>query len=271
MKTEPVEPTLPRKRPFGGAPLRLKKEDSFDVDLGNSTPTAKRVKSEVFDSPKTPLGIANREPSFSNPSNPTPASNTVKSAMDDDELAETRLRIGDIQLQIARHQASLAKARRKLNKSKADITRIVKLEREIAQLNEQKDKANASIPSAANTLNQAAACSTHSQSVPSGSNVQLPPAFQNPAFAQNPVVVGPQPAAQQHMPVASGSNVRVEAQAVAVKTEHGGLNFNFQRMTAGIPGYRDVDSDDDERFDEDGNFFGRGRDMFAGPIAKADE
>ena len=44
----------------------------------------------------------------------------------------------------------------------------------------------------------------------------------------------------------------------------------FHNMMDGIAGHGRYDADD-ERFDEDGNFFGRGRDNFLGTVAKADE
>lgn len=264
IKAEPVEAVVPRKR-TSEIPNRIKKEDSYEgISTSFSTPLAKRVKSDAYESPKIPLGLVNRDPSS------IPSSS--KAAMLDDELAETRLKLGDIQLQISRTQVALTKAQHKPNKTKADETRITKLQSDLWKMMQRKEEYNASIPTVASGAYRAGA-STHGvygQSIPSGSNVQRPPAFQNPAFAQQAIVTNQAFTQQHHAPIASSSNVKLEACTGSTKMEIQVPKFDFQRMTAGIPGLPQPLSDD-ERFDGEGNFFGRGRDMFRGPVAKADE
>ena len=289
VKAEPVEPAIPRKRP-SDAPARIKKEDSFEVlTSGLSTPNAKRVKSEhSMDSLKTPLGVVNRTPSFDDvkPTVPRPA-------MNQDKVEETRSRMAEVQRQIAHLQAALDKAQRKRVKMRADLTRIARLERELKELHARKDAYSASLPSVVSTISRMPSLNQHAPSAASGSNVQLPPAFHNPAFSaqQQRTVVVNQPVAQQNVavlrneqfvqrnaPIASGSNVRLDAQAIvkaeagdpALDPNQGDPRFDFGAVTRDVAGIR-RHMTDDERFDDEGNFFGRGRDDFVGPMAKADE
>lgn len=286
VKLEPMNAVIPRKRASDAPDRVIKKEEPLEGTVPTfSTPTAKRLKSETNWSPKTPLGLANRVPSLSS------ANQSSKPSMDIVEVAEIRLKIRDVQLEIGRTQAALAKAQRKLNKSTADMTRINKLERDLRELALKKEQYTASIPAITSSPRKPAVQNNQTHSVPSGSNDQLPPAFHNfafggpivqhvappnqafhnPRFAQPNVPVHNVPVVQRNT-VASGSNVKVETQAEAVRSEMNGLKpaFDFQRITAGIPGMP-APLSDDERFDDDGDFFGRGKDMFAGPIAKVDE
>lgn len=250
---------IPRKR-ASAIPNPIKKEDPSEEVYSALPP--KRIKSDVHGSPKTPLGLVNREPFLNTPS-------SSKRVMLEDDLAETRLRLSDVQLQISRTQAALAKAQYKPNKTKADETRITRLESDLWRLMTQKQEYSASIPTMTSDANRGGAFmyeppqNVQSQNVASGSNVQLPPAFHNPAFTQHHTATTSQGLIQQHIPTASSSTVKLEAPC-------GSGIYDFQPVTAGIPGMPQPLSED-ERFDEDGNFFGRGRDMFRGPVAKADE
>ncbi len=77
----------------------------------------------------------------------------------------------------------------------------------------------------------------------------------------------PQPHVQAGR-VASGSNVKLEAASADLQPYDEDLDYH--NLNADEPVYLAY-TPDDERFDADGDFFGRGKDHFAGPIAKADE
>ncbi|EKM56552.1 uncharacterized protein PHACADRAFT_207772 [Phanerochaete carnosa HHB-10118-sp] len=288
VKSEPMDTVIPRKRSSDVPSRDIKKEGPLTETLPTlSTPAAKRLKSETYSSPKTPLGLANRAPSFSD----LITGHSFEAAMNDDDIAEVRRKIGEIQSQMSSAQAMHDKAQRKPNKSKADTARIDRLKKHVDELTSQKARYAAMIPTVSPSPRKPTIPRYHTQSAPSGSDVQLPPAFYNPTF-YNP---GSQNGALQnqafhnlafdqqnlfvssalwdsHPAIASGSNVKVEVQTHAVKPELNDpdLAFDFQKINAGIPGMRAPVSDD-ERFDDDGDFYGRGKDMFAGPIAKADD
>ena len=274
VKAEPVEAVIPRKR-ASDIPIRLKKEDSVNrIGAPFSTPPAKRVKSEVHDIPKTPLRPVNREPSFGDTS-------SSGANMFNEQLSEMSLMLNDIDRQLNHIQLALSQMEQKPYRTQADEAEIAQLEAEVYRLLELRDDIASiqSVPSATlrfgpSTHEPAPAYNTHYhtqyQSGPSGSDVQLPPAFQNPAFAQQRNVIVDQGLPQVNAPVASGSRVKLEAQVGYAEMEIDSLDLDFRPVTAGIPGMPQPLSDD-ERFDQDGNFYGRGRDMFNGPQARADE
>lgn len=261
---------IPRKRAFD-IPIRLKKEESIDpVGASISTPPAKRVKSEAYVTPKTPLRPVNREPSLGD-------STSSRADMFDERFVEMRLILSDVDQEMKRVQAALSEVEDKPYKTQDDVTRIVNLESELWRLIELKEDCSAtihSVPGATrfgtSEYTSAPAYNMQHQSVPSGSNVHLPPAFQDPDFAQQRNVLVNNGLPQVNAPVASGSGVKLEEHTGYAKVETDALDLDFRRVTADMPGMIQPLSDD-ERFDEDGNFYGRGRDTFHGPVAKADE
>lgn len=249
-----------------------------------SAPDMKKVKAEVA---KTPLALANRAAA------PTAVERQLMSNVVKDDAEDMRTKLSEVQSQIGSVEAKLYKAEDKYNKTKADFTRINRLRRELADLKAIKDKYNAALPSA-KPLSRAGSgpSGLHGSPVKSepratSSNVLLPvpPPFYNPAYnggqaAFQPVVhhnpavnVFSRPPQPQLQPrVASGSNVKLEAPPVKMEIDPAPIdaNLDFQRLTAGVPGFKSYDPND-RRFDADGDFFGRGKDTFAGPVAKADE
>lgn len=271
VKSEPSEPFIPQKRLWGSSSIwDPSSRETFKVEPRDGptfgTPNAKKVKLEA---PKTPLTPLNREPSFNTivPPAPTPAA--------ENNADDTRERLGEVQGQIRAVEAKLYKAQVKTKKTKADYTRILKFRNELSSLQALKDKYNASLPSMKpiSRTGSGVRLSPVKPSVPSGSgSAHLPPPFQNPAY-NNGIVhnvdtdVIPQPYVQPGR-VASGSNVKLEAPPADPQPYDEDLYY--QDLDAGEPVYLNY-TPDDERFDEDGDFFGRGKDHFAGPIAKADE
>ncbi|KAI0938712.1 hypothetical protein AcV5_000330 [Taiwanofungus camphoratus] len=239
-ESERVDTTLSRKR-------SLKVEDHKSAEM--NVHSLKKPKSEALKTPLTPVnhnsGLAQQR-------------GTV--AMPDFDTADTRAKLADVQTRITRLQVVLAKVRRKAQKTRADITRIVKYERELKELRASKHKLNAAIPSAVHAhsadaakmeMKHLVADYASMQPIASGSNVRLPPARIQSAYSAALNAL--------HTPVVVPQNDIVTpgiARAIA----------NIGRMD-----YVDDEKDMDERFDEDGNFYGRGRDTFAGPVAKADD
>ncbi|KIP09902.1 hypothetical protein PHLGIDRAFT_101971 [Phlebiopsis gigantea 11061_1 CR5-6] len=197
--------------------------------------------------------------------------------MFEERFVEMRLILSDVDQEMKRVQAALSEVENKPYRTQDDVTRIVNLESELWRLIELKEDCSAtihSVPGATRSgtseYTSAPAYNMQHQSVPSGSNVHLPPAFQDPDFAQQRNVLVNNGLPQVNAPVASGSGVKLEEHTGYAKVETDALDLDFRRVTADMPGMIQPLSDD-ERFDEDGNFYGRGRDTFHGPVAKADD
>ncbi|KAJ3559162.1 hypothetical protein NM688_g505 [Phlebia brevispora] len=285
LKPEPVEPVLssagfhshvkPEPLEFAGFDASDRKRVKSEPGAGFGTPNDRVYKEEA---PKTPLAALNRDDSFTFPAAHHHPAQVAENSADD-----TREKLSEVQSHIMNVEAKLNKAESKPNKSKADFTRIGKLRNELAELKALKDKYNSSLPSIKPVSRTGSGGvrllgSPVKPSVGSSSVVALPPptAFYNPAYshgivtAANNVHVNIIPHSNA---VASGSNVKLEAPALKTEIDlnpNDNVEFNFQKLTAGVPGFTNYNPDD-ERFDNDGDFYGRGKDHFAGPVAKADD
>ncbi|KDQ60258.1 hypothetical protein JAAARDRAFT_205244 [Jaapia argillacea MUCL 33604] len=177
VKREPVRAVIPFKRPSISYDVKSEDEDS-DVSLfplaSSSPPSAKKLKFEEtkpFGNPR----IA------SSPSKP-PRLPDHTPAVDVDD---TRAKLIEVQSKIGTVQLTLTRLRRKKKPSRADFTRIANLALSLAQLQREKERYNALIPSAAPKPTKVEAKPLHPQHhgvlapqmVASGSNSRLPPAF----------------------------------------------------------------------------------------------
>ncbi|KAF7800359.1 hypothetical protein EIP86_011609 [Pleurotus ostreatoroseus] len=271
VKTEPTEPDIPQKRSLYNS---FTGQINSETDTpGFATPNSKRVKVER---PQTPLTPLNREPSTT--SVPRASANAAQSNAD-----ITRERLGEVQSLIMSVESKLYKAEGKVAKSKADHTRITKLREELEQLQTLKEIYNASLPSMKpiSRTGSGEARFSLSPAKPSTfakNSVPLPPPFQNPAYTSGVMVSHPaiNNANANNLPphyvhpgrVASGSNIKLEA--APADPHFYAEDPAYGQLAAGVPGFTSYNAND-ERFDSDGDFYGRGKDTFAGPIAKADD
>ncbi|KZT10363.1 uncharacterized protein LAESUDRAFT_755872 [Laetiporus sulphureus 93-53] len=224
----------------------------------------KRVKLE---SPTKPFALSNRNPSMLQSS--TPPSPQPSTADTHEMLADVQMRIDDV-------QTLLKMTLRKYPQTKADSTMIASFNKELEELRLRKEKCTASISRSAPVAPPACirADATVSAFLPASIRVEeatqvLPHGYVKAGV--NPIVMDYSAASQ---PAASGSNVRLpsaydrDAYLRGLRT-HGDIKRGDTR---------DGDSEDDkvlhsldEHSGEDGNFYGRGCDRFAGPIARADD
>jgi hypothetical protein len=175
-------------------------------------------------------------------------------------VEETRLRIANLQSNISSVQTALDRISYKRRKSKADLTRMARYTSEQQRLRREKDDLSASLP----TTNMSPVKRTLSKpqlahnlkSEPSTDSLFLPSSH-SPAM---------------QMPTASGSNVRLSPDLVIGAMYTDGetpLPEVMARINGVIPALPRLGGPD--HFDENGDFHGRGRDLFVGPQAKADE
>ncbi|OSX63442.1 hypothetical protein POSPLADRAFT_1045766 [Postia placenta MAD-698-R-SB12] len=237
--------------------------------------SAKKPKVDEF---KRPLSIVNGNTGVST-ALPTKNSTIV---------GDVRSQLEEVQVQISNLERLHGNLSRKRNRTNSDVTRMATFASELSNLQVLKEEYTAAIPSA--TL--ASVTSTQTESKPfvvgrpvshpiaSGSNVQLPPPFV--IADMNPIILN-----TFTQPVASGSSnqlppsysarsfgssiVTPYAFAEEERLDSAGtypnepLYFDFE-VSKALPNFNE-----DDRYDEDGNFYGRGRDNFAGPVAKADD
>ncbi|TCD64091.1 hypothetical protein EIP91_004563 [Steccherinum ochraceum] len=240
VKPEPEEAVLPKKRPS-------------DVALvGHGVPQP---------SPRIP---SYKKPKYEDedipPVSPTKATfptalTLAKSSMKSEDTSETREKLKAIQSQISHAKDLRAKLQRKTTKSKGDWTRIAKYDSDIREYERRRDECNAALPSV-KPLSRSN--SLTGPPVASGSNVQLGSHLHIPAHSfENPFAgladlpdVKP-PAAVLKGPVTSSAAAFLQNQIAA-------------GMVVG-------ETYEDEDYDDQGNWHGRGRDQFRGPVAKADD
>ncbi|KAH8097049.1 SNF2 family N-terminal domain-containing protein [Cristinia sonorae] len=239
VKPEPREAVLPKKR-------------TSDVALTSNTAARGRVVS--YKKPKLeedipPPVVQQRPPPVQQTQTGAAYSQAVASLAKQEDTSEIREKLKIVQSQISRATELRAKLNRKAAKTKSDKTRLAKYDREIRELEHRKEQYNAALPSV-----KPLSRSNSFPKVPvaSGSNMQLQTAAHvHLAAAYNQ----PMPAA---VPVASGSAVKVEDTKNFVSA-------NDVKMLYG------PSDDEDETYDEQGNWHGRGYDHFRGPVAKADD
>lgn len=238
VKNEPVEATIPRKRPS-------------DVELARLPAPFSWVKPEDDISDKKPRLGALAGPQTDDPFH-TPSASSSAGAVED-----TRAKIDEIISKIASVQAALQRVRRKSHLSKADITRMVNLEQSLKELQAQRQAFSASIPSAPTkplSRNSSAVMPTSlvkTEPVALGSNVQLPlyPLPSATVKADPDIPIWSQA-------VASGSNVKIET-------------FPSNTAATSAPEYEYYSSDDD--YEPEGGYDNDHWKVYQMPAAKADE
>lgn len=247
IKPEPVESDIPRKR-LSDIAFEPGNGNEGNRSLLQSAP--KKLKAELI--PKEPFAIVDK--------NTNSSANAVAPLLVGVAVEETRLKIADLQSQISSLQTALDRITYKRRKSKTDLTRMSRYSSDMLRLRREKDDLTASLPrtNMSPTKRSFSRPQMNSNVKPEPSkDYFLPPASYNPV-AQTPI--------------ASGSNVRLPPSfgAGAMDTDsEGPLPEVMARINGIIPALPQISGED--HFDENGDFHGRGRDLFVGPQAKADE
>ncbi|KAI0342316.1 hypothetical protein BDW22DRAFT_1395176 [Trametopsis cervina] len=225
-------------------------------------PSSKAIKLEHHDTPTRAFMEAQEHVAAYTPGD-------VKPKVEDMEnLEDTREKLADVQRQLVRVKRDLVRAEDKRHKTKTDYTRIAKLERERGELQAQKEGLNVAIPS----------MHTHDPQPPtfpaaSGSNVDASSSYRDMVADDRDFFIN-FPSVQYAQPVASGSNVDVQqARSMAVMLDGEEYHTGAYADPALVPPTstlfgRPVDHG---AWDRDGDFHGRGKDHFAGPVARADD
>lgn len=156
---------------------------------------------------------------------------------------------------------AIDRLRRKSRKTKSDLTRIDNLTRELSQLKRLKDQYNATIPS----------MSPIKRTV-SRVTVNVAPKPEPTALIVAQIMKDHTPATQA--PIASGS--RLPGHYSLDNEEDGDSDMDvdmnnpvLQRILNKIPDIARLPGA--ENYDSNGDYHGRGKDMFRGPQAKADD
>lgn len=251
IKSEPTDRLVPQKRL---SDVAFPAGDAIRSNPLTRTPP-KRTKIEA---PKTPLSQVDRNSfTYKHTAAPGPS------------IERTRELIREFQDSISASQALLDRLRRKPKHSKSDVSRINRLSRQIQEFRKKKETLNATIPSVSPLKRTGSdvkpfATPSEQHSTASGSNIQLPPAFNNP-FLDQKSIVGRLP---QVNSVPSSSNARLSNATMDVGGKQP-LDI-MRRIDVAIPSVAGLPGPSDG-LDENSDFHGRGRDLFAGPQAKADE
>ncbi|TRM55791.1 SNF2 family N-terminal domain-containing protein [Schizophyllum amplum] len=263
VKPEPTEAVIPRKRPT--------KESSTGSAAGPST-SNKRLKTE---------------PSFTGSSLP-------ENAVRPQDVEDIRAQIEEVAREVAQLQRSLQRLRHKSKPSKAEQTRMLKLDLKVKELNERKQRLSDSLP---NLLSLAPTSLKRTNS-----RLAMTPSFSRVPTDQKPVVlnanpfpgrVKPEPIRAIKPEPVSRSLARMKFSSPAAKPVASGSNVRLPSSPSGMDVDTDTDDDDEmpesvvnrygqaipqiapvggwENYDAEGNFHGRGRDLFEGPQAKADD
>lgn len=247
VKPEPLDFDIPRKRlsdiAFGSV-------DGNESNHHLSHPPYKKLKAES--TLKEPFALVDR--------NTDSSENVVLPALPS-SVEETRLQIAALQSQISSLQTALDRISYKRSKRQADMTRIARYTSDIRHLRQEKDNLSSSLPSA----NISPIKRTLSRHPLEGTFKPEP--FMNfpfPPPSRNPVA---------QMPVASGSHVCLPSniRLGSMDVDDDGISppqvmACIRDVIPSLPQVRGAD-----HFDENGDFHGRGRDLFVGPQAKADE
>ncbi|KAK0446072.1 SNF2 family N-terminal domain-containing protein [Desarmillaria tabescens] len=261
VKPEPVEAVVPLKRLY--EPSLLDTPRKALVPSG-AAPSLKKVKRE--DSLIKPLGVVNRDRD-GDIAMGSPRTTSVEDLRR--ELTEIQMKISDLE----RLHENL---NRKKRKTKADLTKMFRFMSELDDLRKKRDECNASIPNMSplkRTLSKPLFPKPEpiSLKVPKPEN-NLPSTFSNPFYNDRP------------NPLASGSNVKLpglpglagfpikddsDDDAMDVDPAAGAAAILNRVVGIAIPDIAPVAGADNR--DANGDYFGRGRDTFQGPVAKADD
>ncbi|KZT22721.1 hypothetical protein NEOLEDRAFT_625750 [Neolentinus lepideus HHB14362 ss-1] len=192
------------------------------------------------------------------------------------DVDEVRVQVSGVRSSMLHLQPQMERIARKKMKTKAEATRLRNLEAQMGALVRERDMLNARIPTATHSPKKME-CSTTvpgpSPLTASSSRQRLPVAkteqeLVNVKWPLSPVAARATPLS----PAVSGSNAIVDEKRKVLfggRPTRGAENIEPEwpnMMSKSAKAHRD-----DDRFDEDGDFFGRGKDTFAGPIAKADD
>ena len=243
VKPEPVEPEVPHKRPSDiafGSGLGIEDHNSAFQAL----PWTKQRKAQP--TLKAPLAILDRNTGLSE-SAVSPSDSPAMS------VQETRAKLLDVQSRISNLEVALHRLSCKRSKSNADLTRMKNYSQSVQHLRQLKDDLSSSLPNM--SLGMKTPSRPQVKPEPSSTSVDLPPSYS---------LLRP--------PVASGSNVQLPAGLGSHAMDARGNTLPAdlsQRVNHVIPTLPHLPGAD--HFDDNGDFHGRGRDLFVGPQAKADE
>ncbi|KAJ3821535.1 SNF2 family N-terminal domain-containing protein [Lentinula raphanica] len=279
---------------------------SSPITSGSVVPPEKRLKTASVS--KTPLGTSTNTVA---PPLPHPATSSNNGQGNNIDTDDVRTRINELQVEIFRKQDFLTRANRKSKKSTADLTRIRSYTKEIDSLRSLKDQLASRLPLMSPTttrigstmtpaephrfpgpeagpsrLPQIALDTKHEQShtgptvVPENSNpldnmyarlfghLVAPNSTDSLARRlQQNAVAGPSSQAQQ-----PGHVLQNPVNSDDEEDDYGDIAMGYAGLRAGpyAPNFAPI-TVDDHRYDALGNFYGRGRDTFVGPVAKADD
>ena len=256
---------------------RLSDFADFVSDSETDPSELKRSKLEPPTFSKTPLAAVNRNTGYTHWENvlahppPAPPPPSVE---------ETRAKIESVQLLISKQQSAYNHYVGKKEISKSDMTRIRKCHEELKRLRMLKEEYSASIPSTSKrTLSKTpsffGAGTVKPEPETKSDALWFRPAhslFHNPVVPRAPVVKQP-----QAQPVASSSKFATSAPDSCGDEDdeelgrgiYGLPDVLVNRVGPVVPVIAPLANADN--FDDNGDFFGRGRDTFMGPQAKADE
>jgi hypothetical protein len=247
IKKEIPASVVPRKRHPStasfGAGNEGSKEDIMSHASVNRLSQSKKPKLET---PKSPLGLVNTNKLF--PPKPLPMSSPPLQTVTD-----ARAQLRDIQSQLSVVQTNLERLQRKPNKSKGDMTRIASFTARVEHLREEKNNVNASIPSVSHIKRPKLEPFPFSPNSSSTSLYHSAPEYQ-------PI---------DPLPLKSGDTDDEDQMDLDLP-----MNTNLSadlanRIANAIPQIAPLPLSSHQ--DENGDFYGRGRDTFVGPQAKADE
>ncbi|KAG5653742.1 hypothetical protein H0H81_010999, partial [Sphagnurus paluster] len=198
------------------------------------------------------------------------SSNTVAAGPPSVDLEGIRLKITETQAQISHYEGMINRLLCKNTLSKADKTRLLRYKEIVSNLRESKNEYTTSIPNAS-PIRRALSRSSVFAALPSqGTSGSIPQV----SYTHPPE---PRPfEAKREQPVASGSKMplpsayhRHEYEADVYEDPARLPNAVLQSIGPIVPdigALRNADA-----FDDNGDFYGRGRDTFVGPQAKADD
>ncbi|KAJ6486844.1 SNF2 superfamily protein [Mycena sanguinolenta] len=273
IKPEPAQSIIPRKRvsgtPFEGVVKKAKQEPEIPkVPLARVNVNQNTV--AVKPSQTTTLPVAGIQNTYA--------------AAEPLDVETTRAKIASTQTMISHVQSLYDRIQRKKRKTKTDMTRMSTHSTELQRLKKLKAELDASLPRAPTSPVK------RTTSKVFGSGVgPAPPAFYNPALAttqqakpktelqSNPFVFGfgaaaptsdLKPDLKPHVnAVASGSKLPQTALSDDEMDVDVDPVITLNKYMAAVPNIAAVG---DSR-DDNGDFHGRGRDLYQGPQAKADD
>ena len=267
MVSNPFAPT--------SACLSQKRLSDFGSDSETDSSELKRSKFEPPSFSKTPLAAVNRNTGFTHwqtvldHPHPPPTPSSVE---------EIRAKIESVQLLISKQQSAYNHYAAKKQISKGDMTRLKKCHEELKRLRMLKEEYNASIPSTSKrTLSKAPSFFGAGTAKPDTNTNALwsPPAhsvLHNPMAARVPVVEQPQPqlvASSSKLAALASESSDDEDGEMPGQGIYGLPDVLTNRIGPIVPVIAPMGNADN--FDDNGDFYGRGRDTFMGPQAKADE